>query len=106
MIYIYITITIIIVLIYLCYNKQKMENFYTFNGRMAVDDQYFHDKLFDNVIYYPNKYADDYESGEEIGKLLSTGWNNCKTHCKGYCMEFGPTSHTYCFKTRPKPYDL
>ncbi len=105
MIYIYITI-IIIVLIYLCYNKQKMENFYTFNGRMAIDDQYYFDKLFDNVVYYPNRYADDYESGEEIGKLLATGWNDCKTHCRGYCTEFGVHGHTHCHQTRPKPYHL
>ena len=70
----------------------------TFNGRMAIDDQYFYDKLFDNVTYYPNQYDKDYKTAEEIGKLISTGWVRCNEECAGNCVEFGPTSVAYCFE--------
>jgi hypothetical protein len=69
----------------------------TFNGRMAIDDQYFFDKLFDDVSYYPNEYQKNYESGEQIGKLIKTGWIRCKEECPGKCMEYGISGHTYCF---------
>lgn len=61
----------------------------TFNGRMAINDFYFYDKLFDNVTYYPNVYED--------GELVSTGWVNCKQECKGNCVEFGVHGDSWCF---------
>lgn len=57
----------------------------TFNGRMAIDDQYFYDKLFDNVIYYPNKYAED----DNLNDVVETGWDKCLMECKGKCIEYG-----------------
>ena len=94
--------TIVIILIVLIvgiqiYNWTKLgkepmiEGLNTFNGRMAVDDQYFYDKLFDDVYYYPNEYERNYESEEQIGKLIKTGWVRCKEECpsSGHCVEFG-----------------
>lgn len=69
----------------------------TFNGRMAIDDQYFYDHLFDDVYYYPNEYEKNYERGEEIGKLIKTGWIRCKEECPGKCVEYGVHGHSYCF---------
>jgi len=57
----------------------------TFNGRMAIDDQYFYDKLFDNVIYYPNKYEED----DNLNDVVETGWDKCLKECKGKCIEYG-----------------
>ncbi|ARF12344.1 hypothetical protein Klosneuvirus_5_14 [Klosneuvirus KNV1] len=57
----------------------------TFNGRMAIDDQYFYDKLFDNTIYYPNKYAED----DNLNDVVKTGWDKCLEECKGKCIEYG-----------------
>jgi len=65
----------------------------TFNGRMAIDDQYFYDKLFDDVVYYPNEYENDYN----LNDILSTGWEKCKMECTGHCVEYGLTSNAYCF---------
>lgn len=97
-IYMIIIIIIIIFIILLIYNNcVTVEHLNTFNGRMAIDDQYFYDKLFDDVVYYPNKYEKDYDTGEEIGKLLETGWIRCLSECKGNCVEYGLTGHTYCF---------
>ena len=62
----------------------------TFNGRAAIDDQYFDDKLFNDVTYYPNEY-------DENNKLLQTGWINCIQECPGHCLEYGVTNNTYCF---------
>ena len=97
-------ITIIIVLILflflLCIYAPKeriVEGLNTFNGRMAIQDQYFFDKLFDDVIYYPNKYDKDYETGEEIGKLIKTGWQECREKCPNHCVEFGISGNSYCF---------
>ena len=64
---------------------------------MAIDDQYFYDKLFDDVVYYPNEYDQDYKTREEIGKLVSTGWIRCKEECTGHCVEFGLSGASYCF---------
>jgi len=69
---------------------------------MSIDDQYFFDKLFDDVVYYPNKYDKDYETGEEIGKLIKTGWEECREKCRGHCTEFGPSGNSHCFS---KPLD-
>jgi hypothetical protein len=65
----------------------------SFNGRMAVDDQYFYDKLFDDVVYYPNEYGKDLD----LGELLSTGWERCKMECPGHCVEYGIGGATSCF---------
>lgn len=65
----------------------------TFNGRMAIDDQYFSDKLFDNVVYYPNTYEED----SELNNVVNTGWVKCKQECDGTCLEYGITGNTYCF---------
>jgi len=96
----YIILIIIGFLIYYYYLSRKkdlVEGLNTFNGRMAIDDQYFYDQLFDDVIYYPNQYDKDYKTGEEIGKLISTGWARCKEECPGHCVEFGLSGHSYCF---------
>ncbi len=78
-------------------DNKVIEGLNTFNGRMAIDDQYFYDKLFDDVYYYPNEYEKNYERGEQIGKLIKTGWVRCKEECPGHCVEFGPSGHSYCF---------
>lgn len=81
-------------------NKKIIEGLNTFNGRMAIDDQYFYDKLFDDVVYYPNEYEREYENedrGEEIGKLIKTGWMRCKEECPGHCVEYGLSGNSYCF---------
>ena len=79
-------------------NNNDVEGYLnTFNGRMAIDDQYFYDKLFDDVFYYPNEYETNYERGEEIGKLVKTGWVRCKEECPGHCVEYGVSGHSYCF---------
>ena len=96
-----IIIVLILLLFLLCIHSPKeniVEGLNTFNGRMSISDQYFFDKLFDDVIYYPNKYEKDYETGEEIGKLLKTGWEECREKCRGNCIEFGISSNSYCFE--------
>ncbi len=93
-------IIFLVVAFYLFIKKDRpinIEGLQTFNGRMAIDDQWYHDKLFDDVAYYPNEYEEDYERGEEIGKLLKTGWMRCKEECPGHCVEFGVTGHSHCF---------
>jgi hypothetical protein len=107
-VFIIIILALIIVLIY---NKQNKENmtvvgegiqknsveqpftgtFTTFNGRMAIDDQYFYDKLFDDVVYYDNDY--DYDTGD----LIKTGWDKCKMQCTGNCVEYFVSGNSYCF---------
>ena len=92
-----LTIILIIFIIYKYNKKQDIEGLYTFNGRMSIEDQWFHDNLFDNVYYFPNKYAQPYETGEEIGKLLDTGLAKCLQECPGNCMEYGVSGRAYCF---------
>nr|QBK88563.1 MAG: hypothetical protein LCMiAC01_02400 [Mimivirus LCMiAC01] len=93
-----ITILIVLIAVIILYKQPNViEGLNTFNGRMAVDDQYYFDKLFDNVIYYHNTYNEDYSSGEDIGKLVKTGWQECREKCPGHCVEFGVSSHTHCF---------
>ena len=91
----------ILVCAIICYTHLKdqkiIEGLNTFNGRMAIDDQYFYDKVFDDVTYYPNEYAKNYDTGEEIGKLLTTGWLKCNRECAGNCIEYGVSGNTYCF---------
>jgi hypothetical protein len=88
---------IILFLLIMKHNNNLIEGLNTFNGRMAVDDQYFYDKMFDDVMYYPNLYDKDYKTGEEIGELISTGWQRCKSSCPSHCVEFGVTGNAYCF---------
>lgn len=90
------TLFIYLFILYI-YNQKTIEGLNTFNGRMAIDDQYFYDKLFDDVVYYPNQYDKDYKTGEEIGKLINTGWIRCNTECSGHCVEYGVHGHSYCF---------
>ena len=54
---------------------------------------------YDDVYYYPNEYEKNYERGEEIGKLIKTGWVRCKEECpkSGHCIEFGVSGAAYCF---------
>lgn len=101
----YITFVLFIVYIVfsiiICINKipkkQVIEGLNTFNGRMAVDDQYFYDKIFDDVKYYPNQYATKYDTGEDIDKLLMTGMMKCYDECSGKCVEYGISGNAYCF---------
>ncbi len=90
-------VIILLILYVLARPPQTIEGLNTFNGRMAIDDQYFYDKLFDDVSYFPNEYDKDYKTGEEIGKLLTTGWIRCKEECPGYCVEYGVHGASYCF---------
>jgi len=82
-----ITILLIFLLIFIFRRKPLIEglNLKTFNGRLSVDDQYFYDKVFDDVTYYPNE------------KNGLTGWYKCKEECPGNCIEYGITGHSYCF---------
>jgi len=97
-----ITITIVLVFLIIIYylftQNDIVEGLRTFNGRMAIQTQYFYDKLFDDVVYYPNIYNKDYESGEEIGKLIKTGWIDCLEKCRGNCTEYGVNGVAYCFQ--------
>lgn len=92
-----IYLILIVILIIMYFNKNVYEGLTTFNGRMSVDDQYFYDKLFDDVVYYPNEYKKKYATGEEIGLLKKTGMEKCKEECGGRCVEYGITSNAYCF---------
>lgn len=98
-------IIIIIIAIIICigmiykYNK-PVEGMYTFNGRMAENTQWFYDKLFDDVYYFPNRYEKPYESGEEIGRLIETGYDHCCRECSGSCLEYGVNGEAYCFINR------
>jgi hypothetical protein len=74
-----------------------IEGLNTFNGKSAIDDQDLYDKLFENVIYYPNEYKKNENTLEEIGKLINTGWIKCLSKCDGYCIEYGITGNSYCF---------
>lgn len=73
-------------------NRKPFEGTFTnFNGRMAIDDQYFYDKLFDDVVYYENDYDPD------TFDLLNTGWNKCNMNCQGNCVEYFLSGASYCF---------
>lgn len=84
----YLLIVIIIMFVgWYYYKKRCIEGLNTFNGRLAIDDQYYYDKLFDNVVYIPNSPEID-------------GWTKCTT-LKGpldNCVEFGLTGDTYLFQ--------
>lgn len=85
-VYILLLVGLITTLLIYCQKNDKIEGLNTFTGRMAVDDQYFYDKLFDNVTYYPNR-----ENGV-------TGWVDCKLNClpPRHCVEYGVHGHSYC----------
>lgn len=65
----------------------------TYNGHMATNDQYYYDKTFDNVVYYPNKYTED----SALNDIVENGWTQCKQSCEGNCIEFGVSGASYCF---------
>jgi hypothetical protein len=92
-----IIVILLLLSVYYYMDNDIVEGLNTFNGRMAIDDQYFYDKLFDDVAYYPNEYEKNNDSGEEIGKLLKTGWMRCKEECPGNCVEYGVHGASYCF---------
>jgi len=73
--------------------KKVVEGLNTFNGRMAIDDQYQYDKLFDDVTYYKNEFTED----EQLSDISVTGWIRCKQECPGHCVEYGQTSNAWCF---------
>ena len=82
-------------MIFLLYDKSNViEGLTTFNGEMAIDDQYFYDKTFDDVVYYPNQYIDN----SELENIVISGFEKCLTECNGTCVEYGITSNAYCFK--------
>lgn len=84
----FIIIAIFIILICWCIYHQytkKIEGLQTFAGRLAIDDQYFYDQMFDDVYYYPNE------------KDGTTGWQRCKTECPGHCVEYFVSGIAYCF---------
>lgn len=45
----------------------------------------FDNDIFDNAIYYENKEG------------VYSGIKKCRADCKGNCLEFGPTGHSWCF---------
>ncbi len=53
------------------------------------------DTIFNDVIYYPNKYTNN--NNNEFGYLINTGIYDCKKECKGKCIELGLTGRAYCF---------
>jgi hypothetical protein len=83
-----VLIIIILVLLFFIFRKPTdlVEGLDTFVGRMAIDDQYYYDKLFNDVTYYPN---------DDDG--ITTGWMKCKQDCPGNCMEFFVSGNAYCF---------
>jgi hypothetical protein len=64
-----------------------------FNGRMAIDDQYFFDAVYDDVTYYSNIYADH----DKLNQIQSSGMENCFRECPGYCVEVNVSSNAMCF---------
>jgi hypothetical protein len=63
-----------------------IEGLDTMAGLLSVDDQYFYDKLFQNVVYVPNSPE-------------MTGWVKCnqmKTMGSS-CVEYGITGNAYLF---------
>ena len=64
-----------------------------FNGKLSVNDMYFYDKLFDDVVYYPNQYLKD----ENMNEIVSTGDDTCANECLGNCVSYGLSGNSYCF---------
>jgi hypothetical protein len=69
-----------------------VEGLDSFNGRMAVDNQYMYDSLFNSTVGYNSDYIGDSED------LLETGWSKCKKECMGHCVEFGLSGFATCFQ--------
>ena len=91
LIILFLIIGFILLLKFMNSNKknQLIEGLDSFNGRMAIDDQYFYDKLFNDVKYYPNLYKDD--------EFVEDGLVKCSSECPGNCVEYGQTGNSYCF---------
>ena len=65
-----------------------------FNGRMAIDDQYFYDSLYDDVVYYGNSYDQNYM----LNDVVETGMQKClRENPNGYCVEFGVSGDAQFF---------
>lgn len=92
-----IILTIILIIVLIPQRQSSIEHLTTFNGYQSVDDQYYSDKIFENVVYYPNEYNKEYESAEEIGELVKRGIDKCYEECKGTCTEFGVHGIAHCF---------
>ena len=91
---------IIVVIVCLCLcrsSSRRLEGLRTFNSRLSIDDQYFHDRLLDNAIYFPNEYNHAYPRSEAIGYPYKTGIMKCREQCPGQCMEYGVTGNAYCY---------
>lgn len=75
---------LLLILLYITYYTP--EHFNTFVGKQAIDDQYFYDKLFDDVKYYT--------SSPEM-----SGCYQCykEKPASGYCVEYGLTDTCYLF---------
>jgi hypothetical protein len=83
-------IAIVIILIFVINKKSDLiEGLDSFNGRMAIDDQYFYDKLFDDVFYYEN----------EDGGFGTLGIERCLLEIApgGHCVEYGLSGAAYAF---------
>ena len=88
---------LIILIVCLCRNSKRLEGLSTFNSRLSIDDQYFHDRLLDNASYFPNEYNHAYPRSEAIGCPYKTGITKCWEQCPGQCMEYGVTGNAYCY---------
>jgi hypothetical protein len=77
----------IIYKLYKLNNGDVIEGLNTFNGRQAIQKDYFYDTLFDDVYYYPN---DEDPNGQ-------LGMSKCLSECAGNCVEYGNSSNGYCF---------
>lgn len=87
-----IILLFIILLLILQFYKTKsqvIEGLNTFAGRLAVDDQYFYDNLFDDVTYY--------ENDPNVAENGINGWVRCIESCPSHCVEYGVTGRAYCF---------
>lgn len=91
--------TILVAVMFLCWcnSHKRYEGLYTFNSRLSIDDQYFHDNLLDNATYFPNEYNHAYARSENIGIFNKTGMAKCLEQCPGQCMEYGVTGNAYCY---------
>lgn len=88
-----IYVSAVIVIYFLLISKKE---YFTFGD----NENKLYDKIFDNVIYYPNKYSVDTSIKDNVGKfgyLQRTGYDLCKEKCDGNCVEYGVTGNTYCF---------
>lgn len=80
----------IIFVIFILFYNNTIEGLQTMNNRMAVNQFYQYDSVFDNVIYFAN--TDN-----------STGWARCKLICPGSCVEYGVSGNSYCFLPETTP---